>query len=107
MVKELWIDPLRKYTEGMILHILEQHGIKGVPTLVSKQQVKTPHQDPECSHIMVNQSTHFLLLALPHNPFTFHLWVLSHLVSQPLGKLILEFSSLGELLVVFLDYFIS
>ena len=107
VVKDSWIDPLRKYTEGMILHILEQHGIEGVPTLVSEQQVKTPHRDPERSHIMVNQSTHFLLSALPRDSSTFHLRVLSRLVSQPLGKLILEFSSLGELLVAFLDYFVS
>ena len=91
----------------MILHILEQHGIKGIPMLVSEQQVKTPHQDPKHSHIMVNQSMHFLLSALPCNSSTFHLWVLSHLVSQPLSKLILEFSSLRELLVAFLDYFVS
>ncbi|KAG6371473.1 hypothetical protein JVT61DRAFT_9503 [Boletus reticuloceps] len=106
VVKDTWIDPLRKYTEGMILHILEQHGIEGVPTLVSEQQVKTPHRDPEYSHIMVNQSTHFLLSALPRDS-TFRLRVLSRLVSQPRGKLILGFSSLGELLVAFLDCIVT
>ncbi|KAF9228180.1 hypothetical protein BS17DRAFT_850230 [Gyrodon lividus] len=30
-VMDSWIDPLRKYTEGMILHRLNQHNIEGVP----------------------------------------------------------------------------
>ncbi|KAF8546168.1 hypothetical protein OG21DRAFT_1528007, partial [Imleria badia] len=72
MIKDLWTNPLRKYTEGMILHILEQHGIE----------------------------------ALPPNSL-FQLCALSRLVSQPVGKLILEFSSIGELLVAFLNYTVT
>ena len=106
VVKDSWTDPLRKYTEGMILHILEQHGIEGVPTLVSEQQVKTLLRDPKRLRTTVNHSTHFLFLALPRNS-SFQLRILSRLVSQPVGKLILEFSSLGELLVAFLDHIVS
>ena len=31
VVKDLWIDPLQKYTKGMILHLLNEKGIQGVP----------------------------------------------------------------------------
>jgi hypothetical protein len=72
VVKDSWTDPLRKYTEGMILHILEQHQIEGVPTQISEQQVKTSLRDPERLNMMVNHSTHFLCSALPHGP-TFEL----------------------------------
>ncbi|KAN0074462.1 hypothetical protein V8E55_011874, partial [Tylopilus felleus] len=106
MIKDSWTDLLRKYTEGMILHILEQHGIEGVPMLVSEQQVKIPLRDPTHPNTMVNHSMHFLRSALPPNS-SFQLWVLSHLISQPVGKLTLEFSSLGELLIAFLDYVVS
>ncbi|KAF8545853.1 hypothetical protein OG21DRAFT_1491847 [Imleria badia] len=106
MIKDSRTNPLRKYTEGMILHILEQHGIKGVPTLVGEQQVKTPLWDPTHLNTMVNHSTQFLLSVLPPNS-PFQLRALSHLVSQPVGKLILEFSSIRELLIAFLDYTVS
>ncbi|KAF8545661.1 hypothetical protein OG21DRAFT_1492086 [Imleria badia] len=106
VVKDSWNDPLRKYTEGMILHILEQHGIEGVPMLVSEQQVKTLIRDPKHPHTTVNHSTHFLFSALPRDS-SFQLQVLSRLVSQPVGQLILEFSSIGELLVAFLDHIIT
>ena len=35
-IKDSWINPLRKYTKGMILHILAQNGVEGVPTLLAK-----------------------------------------------------------------------
>ncbi|KAG9309134.1 hypothetical protein JVU11DRAFT_10841 [Chiua virens] len=103
-VKDAWIDPLRKYTEGLVLNILEKHGIEGVPTLVSEEQVKTRHRDPERAHVEVNHSTHFFLSALPPHASDLDIRVLSRLVTRPVGKLVLEFSSLGELLVSFLDY---
>jgi hypothetical protein len=103
VVKDSWIDPLRKYTEGMILHILEQHHIEGIPTLVSEEQVETQLRTPDHPHPVVNSSTHFLFSALPSDT-SFHLCLLSRLVTRPVCNLILEFSSLGELLVTFLDY---
>ncbi|KAI9569117.1 hypothetical protein HD554DRAFT_657745 [Boletus coccyginus] len=103
VVKDSWTDPLRKYTEGMNLHILEQHQIEGVPTLVSEQQVKTSLRDSDRLHTAVNHSTHFLRSALPRGS-VFDLRILSRLISRPVCKLILEFSSLGELLVAYLDY---
>ena len=106
VIKDSWTDPLRKYMEGMILHILEQHSIEGVPTLVSEQQVKTPLWDPTHPNTMVNHSMHFLCSALSPNS-SFQLQVLSHLISQPVEKLTIEFSSLGELLIAFLDYIVS
>jgi hypothetical protein len=103
VVKDSWIDPLRKYTEGMILHILEQHHIEGIPILVSEEQVETQLRTPDHPHPVVNSSTHFLFSALPSDT-SFHLCLLSRLVTRPVCNLILEFSSLGELLVTFLDY---
>ena len=85
VVKDSWIDPLRKYTEGMILHILEQHQIEGVPMLVSEQQVKTCLCDPERLNTVVNHSTHFLRSALPCGS-SFDLRILSRLVSCPSGS---------------------
>jgi len=34
VVKDSWIDPLRKYTEGGILAKLNKAGVKGVPKLI-------------------------------------------------------------------------
>lgn len=106
VVKDTWTDPLRKYTEGMILHILEKHQIEGVPTLVSEQQVKTSLRDPTQSNTVINQSMHFLRSALPRGS-VFDLQTLSRLVSRPLCKLIFEFSSVGELLVAYLDHVVG
>lgn len=103
VVKDSWINLLRKYIEGMILHILGKHGIEGVPMLVGEEQVKIQLWTPNPQQPVVNSSTHFLLLALPPNS-PFHLQVLSHLISCPASHLILEFASIGELLVAFLDY---
>ncbi|KAG9315338.1 hypothetical protein JVU11DRAFT_4481 [Chiua virens] len=106
-VKDVWIDPLRKFTEEVILHILAKYGIKGVPELIAERQVKTCHLHDET--IDINCSTHFIQSQLPklHFPADFHLQVLSCLISSPVGTLIIDFSSLGELLVAFLDCIIA
>ncbi|KAF8842571.1 hypothetical protein BDN67DRAFT_979440 [Paxillus ammoniavirescens] len=110
-VKDLWIDPLRKYTEGMILHRLNQHMIEGIPQLVDEQQVQAQHYPvPGPSlPVMTNHSTHTLRSMLRHDYSTsnYHLQVLSRLVTQPVGILVTEFSCLGELLVAFLDYIVG
>ncbi|KAI6035967.1 hypothetical protein BKA83DRAFT_110339, partial [Pisolithus microcarpus] len=59
VVKDLWIDPLQKYTEGKILSILNMHKIEGVPTLICEQQVKAPNLSANAKST-VNSSTHFL-----------------------------------------------
>lgn len=56
-VKDSWIDPLRKYTEGIILHILAQYGIEGVPELVAEGQVSSRHFHDNTD---INISTHFI-----------------------------------------------
>ncbi|KAI5994537.1 hypothetical protein EDC04DRAFT_2910536 [Pisolithus marmoratus] len=84
-VKDLWIDPLRKYTEGKILSILNVCKIKGIPTLVHEEQVKAPYPSTN----------------------SYYLHVLSHIITHPVGNLITEFSCLGELLVAFLDYIVA
>lgn len=106
-VKDSWIDPLRKYTEGKILSILNAHKIEGVPTLVHEQQVQTPYPS-SIPDIMVNSSTHFLRTLLSQRKTGFyHLRVLSRIITQPVGNPITEFSCLGELLVAFLDYVVG
>ena len=97
-------EPL--YTEGMILHILEQHHIEGVPMLVSEQQAKTSLCDPKHLDMLVNCSTHILHSALSQG-FDFKLRTLCCLVSRPIGKLILDFRSLRELLVGYLDHVVG
>ena len=56
-----------------------------------------------------NLSTHFIRSRLHyiHSPDDYHLRVLACLVTRPIGTLIINFSSLGELLVAFLDCIIS
>ena len=39
VIKDSWVDPLQRYTEGRILKILEMAGVKGVLILVHEQQV--------------------------------------------------------------------
>ncbi|KAL4071214.1 hypothetical protein V8B97DRAFT_1871452, partial [Scleroderma yunnanense] len=103
-MKDLWIDPLQKYTEGKILSILNMHKIKGVSTLVHKEQVKAPYPST-IDNIQVNHSTHFLQAYLAqYKTNAYYLHVLSHIITQPVGNLITEFSCLGELLVAFIDY---
>lgn len=100
-VKDSWIDPLQKYTEGKILSILNVYKIEGIPTLVHKEQVKAPHLS---TNIQVNSSMHFLRAYLTHcktNPYYLH--ISSHIITHPVSNLITKFSCLGELLVAFLD----
>ena len=101
VVKDSWVDPLQRYTEGQILKMLEMAGVKGVPILVHKQQVQTQHPVTRES---INHSTHILrtLLGLSSQPL-YYLRVLSHLVSRPRGYPIFDFSSLSELLVGLVD----
>ena len=106
VVKDSWINPLRKFTEGSILARLNKAGVKGVPRLIHEQQVRGPH--PLRIDSEVNQSTHFLRTFLSHIKVpSYHVRVLSRLLTEPLGQQILDFSSLAELLVAFIDYVLS
>ena len=106
VVKDSWIDPLRKFSEGSILARLNATGIKGVPKLIREQQVQGPHLSrPD---LKVNKSTHFIRTLLPDiaaRPY--HVRTLSRLITEPVGQTILEFSSLVELLLAFIDYVLS
>lgn len=85
------------------------HKIEGVPMLIHKQQVKAPYPST-VEDLPVNSSTHFICLDLAHAQYktsNYYLQILSHLVTQPIGNLIMEFSCLGELLVTFLDYLVG
>ena len=106
VVKDSWIDPLRKYMEGYILRVLNAHKIEGVPTLIHEQQVRAPYPST-IKNLPVNSSTHFVRSDLNHAQYeasNYYLRTLSRLVTQPIGDLITEFSCLGELLVAFVDY---
>jgi len=106
VVKDSWIDPLQKYTEGRILAKLNKAGVKGVPKLIHEQQVQGPH--PSHPDSKVNQSTHFLRTLLSHiKVSSYHVRVLSWLLTEPFGQRILDFSSLAELLVAFINYVLS
>lgn len=89
----------------MILLILDQHGVEGVPELVPEQQVRSS-LPTNTGFVNGNYSTHSFLSVLPSDA-KFQLRVLSRLVTRPVAQLILEFTSLGELLVAFLDYTIG
>ncbi|KAI6008569.1 hypothetical protein EDC04DRAFT_2907000 [Pisolithus marmoratus] len=106
-VKDSWIDPLRKYTEGKILSILNMCKIKGIPMLVHKEQVKAPYLSVvDC--LWVNGSIHFPRAYLAHyKTNSYYLHVLSRIITHPVGNLITEFSCLGGLLVAFLDYIVG
>ena len=41
----------------MILHILAQYGIEGIPELLTEEQVSTKHI---CDRTNINLSTHFI-----------------------------------------------
>ena len=106
VVKDSWIDPLRKFTEGGILARLNKAGVRGVPKFIHEQQVQGPH--PSLPDSKVNQSTHFIRTLLvrlkaPH----YHVRVLSRLLTELVGQRIFDFSSLAELLVAFIDYVLS
>lgn len=103
VVKDSFVDPLRRYTEGKILKILAGKKIEGIPVLIHEQQVQLPHP---LDGDLVNQSTHILrsLVTEPLPPrCKYHLRVLSRLVTMPKGDPIFEFSSLAELLVGIID----
>ena len=101
VVKDSWVDPLRQYTEGRILRMLEKANVKCIPRLVHEQQVQTQHpitRDP------INYSTHILHLLVdgcPQSLYSLH--ALSCLVLKPRGYLIFNFTSLSELLIGLID----
>jgi len=106
VVKDSWINPPQKFTEGSILAKLNEAGVRGVPKLLHKQQVTGPH--PSHPNIKVNRSTHFLRTLLSDISIpSYHIRVLSRLLTEPLGKWLMDFSSLAELLVAFIDYVLS
>jgi len=106
-VKDSWINPLQKYTEGKILSILNAYKIEGIPTLIHEEQVKAPYLSV-INNLQVNNVTHFLRAYLAqYKTNAYYLCVLSHIITHPVGNLITEFSCLGELLVAFLDYVVG
>lgn len=85
VVKDSWIDPLWKFTEGGILAKLNKAGVKAVPKLIHEQQVQGPH--PSHPDSKVNQSTHFLRTLLSHIKVpSYCVRVLSCLLTEPLGQ---------------------
>ena len=104
IIKDSWIDLMRKYTEGSILVKLNDAKVEGVPQFIHEQQVETPH--PSCPG-MINYST-YTLHALMHckTDRHYHLHVLCHLITQPVCTSVMEFSLLA-LLVLFIDYVLS
>lgn len=104
VLKDSWIDPLRKFTEGGMLARLNDANVEGVPLLLNEQQVQGPH--PSRTDVKMNMSTHFLrtLLSVSYNRPSYQLRVLSRLLTEPFGVSITSFSSLAELLVAFIDY---
>ena len=102
-IRNSWINSLRKYIKGMIFHILAQNDVEDVSMLLTKQQVKIQHHTME-----TNLSTHFIQPRLYHiHSLDNHLQVLACLITHSIGILIVNFSSLGELLFAFLDYIIN
>ena len=84
VVKDSWIDPLQKFTEGSILAKLNEAGVRGVPKLLHEQQVQGPH--PSHPNIKVNQSTHLLRTLLSNiNIPNYHVCVLSCLLTELFG----------------------
>ena len=101
VLKDSWVDPLRRFTEGRILKMLGEAGVKGVPILVHEQQVQTQH--PVTGQIL-NHSTHILRsLVTADSRAPYYLRVLSRLVSKPRGHPLFDFNCLAELLVGIID----
>ena len=102
IIKDTWVDLLRRYTEGRILKILEAAKVKGVPRLVHEQQVQTTHP---ITQELLNHSTHIIcsIINVMHGAPLYNLHVLSCLVSKPRGFPIFNFTSLAELLVALID----
>ncbi|KAF9230846.1 hypothetical protein BU15DRAFT_83115 [Melanogaster broomeanus] len=107
VVKDSWIDPLRKYTEGIILVMLNDKRVGGIPTLVHEQQVKGPHPSLQSQDAKLNQSMHTIRSLLGPIDKFYYLCVMSRLVTWPIGLPITDFSCCAELLVAFLDYVIT
>ena len=106
VMKDSWINPLRKYMEGKILSILNEYRIEGIPRLIHEQHIRTSH--PISPSNKVNNSTHFLWAPLAHHERgSYYLRVLSRIITEPVRDLITEFSCLGELLVAFLNYVVG
>ena len=107
-VKDSWIDPLWKYMEGMILATLNKHMIRGVPTLIHKEQIKASYP-PTISNKQANSSTHFLQLFLTKcgNGGTYSLRTLSHIITEPVSELITKLACWGEFLIAFLNYVVG
>ncbi|KIJ11755.1 hypothetical protein PAXINDRAFT_15338 [Paxillus involutus ATCC 200175] len=108
VVKDSWIDPLRKFTEGTILAMLNNAGVEGVPQLIHEQQVQADH--PTRAKPKFALSTHTLRALLPgaitsNRPY--QLRVLSRLITEPKGLSVMFFTSLAELVVAFIDYVLS
>jgi hypothetical protein len=102
VVKDCFIDPLRRYTKGKILAMLNKAKVTGVPRLIHEQLVPVEHP---ITKEMITNSTHILcaLLGIPPDDPQYQLHVLSHLVTMPRGYPIVEFSSLAVLQVGFFD----
>ena len=106
VVKDLFVDPLHRYTKGRILAMLNQAGVVGVPELILEQLVQTEHP---LTKALVTNSTHIAhtLLSSHFDKPPYHLCVLSHLVTKPHGHPIFKFSSLAELMIGFMDCIMS
>ncbi|KAF8836972.1 hypothetical protein BDN67DRAFT_1014227 [Paxillus ammoniavirescens] len=105
VVKDSWIDPLRKYTEGMILGKLNNEGAAGVPTLVHEQQVKGPLASPKSwPGAKINHSTHNICSLIGRIDKFYYLRVMSRFVTTPVGLPVTDFLCCAELLVAFLNY---
>ena len=101
VLKDSWVDPLRQFSEGRILKMLGEAGVKGIPVLVHEQQVQMQHP---ITGQFLNQSTHILRsLVTVDSRALYYLHVLSCLVSKPRGHPLFNFTCLAELLVGIID----
>ncbi|KAG6374959.1 hypothetical protein JVT61DRAFT_3716 [Boletus reticuloceps] len=75
VVKDSWVDPLRQYTEGRILRILEKANVQCVPRLVHEQQVRTQHP---ITRNFLNHLTHILCSLIDGSPNPSHHDALKH-----------------------------
>ena len=106
VVKDSWINPLWKYMEGIILTILQKECIKGVLILIHEQQVKVAHPSSYLSKIiMANNSMHTIHSVV--NQPSYYFWLLSCIITKPVGVGIIKFFCLGKLLVAFLNYIVD
>ncbi|KIK19916.1 hypothetical protein PISMIDRAFT_106732 [Pisolithus microcarpus 441] len=106
IVKDSWIDPLWRFTEGCLLARLNDVGVEGVPWPIHKQQVQGPH--PSHGGVKINMLTHLLcklLLQLDNHQYQLH--VLSCLLTELVGMQLMLFPSLAQLLIAFIDYVLT